>query len=167
MKLEIRAASYLATLGLLLCLTGCAVAKTSTGEWFTVGVNNSNNVPKLNEAELVSSEQGVDVIKRPGAHYSYSRQDKLKVPETFTLRWKAQGDSETSEKVFKVRANLPKDVLQRLQSTERPVHSLSISFFVVNGQAQIKWTFDRLDGGDAPKRGGGATEIAKGVILPQ
>jgi hypothetical protein len=161
-----RAARYIATMGLLSTLMGCAVAGTS-GEWFTVGVGNTASKPRLSEVELTSSEKGVDVINLPGDHFSYSRQDKLKVPETFTLRWKAQGDSGTSEKVFKVRTNLPKEVLEKLQSSDKPAHSLYMEFRVVNGQADCKWTFDRLDGGGAPKGGGGATKIAEGVIRPQ
>jgi hypothetical protein len=138
-----------------LALSGCAVAG-SRGEWFTLGIANRASTPNLIDARLTSSEKNLPAINEAGSHVSYSTQDKLKVPETFTLRWRAEGDAQSQEKVFQVRSKLPVEVIQKLQITE-PTHSLSLDFRVKNGLAECLWSLDRLDRNNP-------VQLAKGAI---
>ena len=133
--------SLITALGVL--LSGCAIAKNQ-GEWFTTGFAAHLSSPKVLEVEVFSPDQKIDRIKRPGAGFSYSSQDNLRVPDTVVLHWRAETDAQMHEKTFGIRSNLPADVIQKLQSNE-PTYALSLNFRVRNGKAECLWSIARLD----------------------
>lgn len=151
-------------LGLVGMLAGCAMAQ-ERGEWFTVAVAGHMSRPKLLDAVLTSSEPKVDVIKDAATGYTYGREDKLRVPEVFTLRWRAQGDEGHRQAVFRVRSQIPSDVLERLNSSHQPTHMLSLHFRVTEGQAECLWDLANLDLVRSGRQLGSGT-VARGVIKP-
>jgi hypothetical protein len=140
-----------------LALTGCAVA-AKIGEWFTVGIGSiREHSPRLEKVSLASND-GFFNSDEEGSFSSFGGMgSKEKMPDVFTFRWQVKGATHSQEKVFQVRSKLPVEVIQKLQSTERPVHSLSLNFRVNDGKAECVWSLARLETNN-PIR------IAEGVI---
>ncbi len=140
----------------LMALPSCLLAEPDTGEQFRLGIARHMSTPDLIEGRLSSSEKNPLVIERPGNFYSYFTEDKIKIPETFVLHWRAKGDLQSQEKVFTVRSKLPTEVIKKLQSSENQAYLLSLNFRVENGLAECLWALSKLDKN--------STLVQKGVI---
>ncbi|HEX6704001.1 MAG TPA: hypothetical protein VF169_04505 [Albitalea sp.] len=133
-------------------LVACA-GPLSAG-WMTINIAGYMSRPRLLEARLTPSEPNVHVFDQIGKAITYSPPNgPAAVPETFTFRWRAEGDPGESEVVFAIRSKLPPHVLERLASTRRPPHMLSLDFRVLHGQPECVWSFTRLDSREGEEHG--------------
>lgn len=133
------------------------------GEWLSVNIAGYMSQPRLIEGQLTPSDESkLDSIKQVGQSFSYSPQDNLRVPEAFTFRWRAEGDAQMQERVFRVRSRLPKDVLEKITMRDR-AFKLGLDFRVRNSQPELMWRLVDLRG---PK-GKPIEPLISGVITPE
>ena len=148
--------------------SGCGAGEA--GEWFGVAVAGFMSDAKVLEAHLTSSERAISPIDDAATRYDYPHADKLRVPEQFDLRWRTASDAKLRHTRFRVRAQLPPEVLHKITAGYERTHTLSLYFRVRSGHAECYWRLadisqeSKKEREAAGKRRLGDAMVLEGVI---
>ncbi len=149
--------------GLLISALSARAQTLGRGEWFRVNIAGYMSEPKLIEGQLIpSGESKLEPVRQVGDSFGYSPQDNLQVPEAFTFRWRAVGDTKLHERVFRVRSRLPKEVIEKLTTPGRSFN-LALDFRVRNSRPELLWELVDLRG----PRGRRIEPLYEGVLPPE